>query len=263
MNRCCLCKQYKKINPNEEDKALKELLISWDSEFIYQKCVGESIRINFTIYFAKINFNDFFSDEYVDIECLKLFQKHHVKTLMEGLPLGLAVKFEHKLLEWQNSIASVIAQNLSPPRTSAIPRSAIQSEIPATTINSSLAETSAIATTSSPLITVDSFIYSQNNQIDVETIIKQTTYGIQIITQYEEERKMTDAQRNVIVNGIIDYIYSKNLKMTTALAKDIAEQIVGVFKFEEIVSSYLNLYMYFVFVFYKVYYHNIFPVHLL
>lgn len=188
-----------------------------------------------------------FSDEYVDIECLRLFQKHHVKTLMEGLPLGLAVKFEHKLVEWQNTTPSDIATTLSPTGTSAIPSTVSQPEIPATAINSSPSETSAIATTSSPSIIYNNdSIISQNNQIDVETIIKQTTYGIQIITQYEEERKMTDAQRNVIVNGIIDYIYSKNLKMTTELAKNIAEQIVGVFKFEEIVSSYLNLFCFYI-----------------
>jgi len=64
-------------------------------------------------------------DELIDIEVLQIIQKDHVNEFISKFPIGIKVKFTHKLQEWQkcnpivnlpvNNLSSISVQHSTPP----------------------------------------------------------------------------------------------------------------------------------------------------
>lgn len=132
------------------------------------------------------------------------------------IKLGIQIKFESILMTWQKSkeIAMVTSARSEPGSKNNIDN-----------INELFG--------SEPDCSTSTSTNSHHTiSMDIEKIMKTTSQGRSILSLYENDSKLNEGSRSVVVDLVINYMIQNDIRMTVILAKKTAEAILKVFKTE-------------------------------
>lgn len=140
----------------------------------------------------------------MDIEAFRLINSIQIDKLLKKYPLGVRIKFEHYIKQWQKSKCdnNSSSSNLSTP-----------------SLTSPVSLLSAESLESVPAFSLDD-------------ILKRSTHGSMIINYYESNKKLNETCRNLLVDLIIASLLEEKHPMSTALANHISDIIIGTFTTE-------------------------------
>ncbi|KAE9542344.1 hypothetical protein AGLY_003471, partial [Aphis glycines] len=156
---------------------------------------SKSYRENFKLYFL-VNITILFSDQQIDIEALQYIKDSHIAILLKNFPLGIHIKFEHYIEQFQKKCKSD-ESNLNPGIN---------------IINTN--QTKSI----SPRIQAD--VKYINESFQLEKILLN---NVQV---------WNESCRNLLVEIIINNLIKNHTNMTIKLTNYIADVIVAVFPSE-------------------------------
>jgi len=149
----------------------------------------------------------------MDEEAFRYINSRQIEKLLQKYPLGVHIKFEHYLKQWQNSKSDTNTSNSNLLIPSVTPP-----------ISSSL-----LARSSDPL-----------PEFFLDEVLKRSTHGSMIISNYESNKNLNETCRNLLVDLIIASLFEKKRPMSTALANHISDIIVGTFTTEIKVIHFIN-----------------------
>ncbi|KAL5239943.1 hypothetical protein ACI65C_007353 [Semiaphis heraclei] len=165
---------------NDESIEIWNILKSWKLECVYQTCI----------------------DQFIDIEVLKYMKYRHIEKLLANFPLGIQIKFEKYVNEYQQ-------KQLGP-------------------LDSSFLETKSIPSTSTQRF-VSSNSSTKNlseNCFDLTQILTRSTQGSLIVDYYFKHKHLNESCRTLLVEIIINDLIKRNQTMTINLSNDIANAIL-------------------------------------
>lgn len=156
-------------------------------------------NLNYSIFF-------FFLEQCIDTEAMKYMNSKHIALLLTGFPLGIRIKFEKYIYDYQTK---QVEQNYNP---SVEPK--LMPITPAQNIvSSNLSSSTAI-------------------MFDLATILTKSTQGSIIVDYYYKHKKLNELCRSLLVEIIINDLIKRNCTMTIDLANNIANSIVVSFPSE-------------------------------
>lgn len=89
----------------ESGESVADLLNQWDVPELEEHFNG---KVNIIEKVTNLEIVFYFSAHKVDLTSLKYARYHQLPDLLQNIPWGIKVKFEHCLFEWQKSIVSII-----------------------------------------------------------------------------------------------------------------------------------------------------------
>lgn len=146
----------------------------------------------------------------MDIEAFRYINSIQIDQLLKKYPLGVRIKFEHFVKQWQNSKWD---NNSSDSNLSA----------------SSFTSSSLSARSLEPRL-----VFS------LDEVLKRSTHGSMIINYYESNKNLNEKCRNLLVDLIIASLLEEKRSMSTALANHISDIIVETFN-TEIKVNFINV----------------------
>lgn len=141
-----------------------------------------------------------FKDAYMDEDAFRYINSRQIEKLLQNYPLGVHIKFEHCVKQWQNTNTS-------------------NSNLPTPSFTSPTS--SLLAGSSEPL-----------PEFALDEVLKRSTHGSMIISYYETNKNLNETCRNLLVDLIIASLLEKKRPMSTTLANHISDLIVGTFSTE-------------------------------
>jgi len=141
----------------------------------------------------------------MDEEAFRYIISRQIEKLLQKYPLGVHMKFEHYVRQWQNINSDTNASNSNLPKP----------------LFTSSTSSSLLSGSSEPL-----------PEFSLDEVLKRSTHGSMIISFYESNKNLNETYRNFLVDMIIASLLEKNRPMFTALASHISDIIVGTFTTE-------------------------------
>lgn len=132
------------------------------------------------------------TEEDIDVQTLKYMTSRHCEILTKGFKLGVLIKLEYHLKNWQNQEKSTVSSESSKTSTD----------------------------------------ISDGAQFDLFNILQSSHQGKSLIAQYEENKKFNDLSRQILVDLAVNHMIQNNIKMTVNVAEKIADEIVVQFPTE-------------------------------
>ncbi|KAL5237576.1 hypothetical protein ACI65C_004986 [Semiaphis heraclei] len=170
------------IMSNDEILNLWNILKSWNLGCVYQTCI----------------------DQLIDTDALKYMKSKHIGILLTNYPLGIHIKFEKYLEEYQKNQEQH---------------------------NVSLLKSKIVAETPVQNLTLQSTKPLESG-FDLNEILIKSTQGAMIIDYYHKQKKLNESSRSLLVEIIINDLIKKNRTMTIDLANSISNAIVKSFPTE-------------------------------
>lgn len=130
----------------------------------------------------------------------------HIGLLMANFPLGLRIKFEKYVKNYQQNQLGLI--------------------------DGSLLETKSIPSASTLTPSNSSIMNLPENVFDLGPILTKSTQGRMIVDYYYKQKHLNESCRTLLVEIIINDLIKRNKTMTINLANDIANAIVMSFPSE-------------------------------
>lgn len=146
----------------------------------------------------------------MDEEAFRYINSQQIEKLLKKYPLGVHIKFEHYIKQWQNTKMDINASNSNLPTPSFTPP----------------ASSSLLVGSAEPL-----------PEFSLDEVLKRSTHGSMIISYYESNKNLNETCRNLLVDLIIASLFEKKRPMSTALANHISDIIIGTFTTEIKVNS--------------------------
>ncbi|CAI6373153.1 unnamed protein product [Macrosiphum euphorbiae] len=165
---------------NDECMEIWNILKSWKLECVYQTCI----------------------DKFIDIEVLKYMKYRHVEKLLANFPLGIQIKFEKYVNEYQKKQEEQLYGSLL--ETKSIPSTSTQNVVSSNSSTNDL----------------------PGNCFDLSKILTLSTQGPLIVEYYYKQKHMNESCRTLLVEIIINDLIKRNQTMTINLSNNIANAIV-------------------------------------
>jgi len=148
-----------------------------------------------------------FLEKQIDLEALQYMKDHHFPILLSNFPLGIQIKFEHHVKQYQQSCKV----NKEPPISNKLPM---------------------IQNITGQISHATDDIPSKNTVFQLHSVITSNPNGSFILDYFSKNNVLNESCRNMLVEIIICDIIKKNSSMTVGLANSIANAIVGTFHSE-------------------------------
>ncbi|XP_050066645.1 uncharacterized protein LOC126555811 [Aphis gossypii] len=168
---------------NDEILNMWDILKSWNLECVYQTCI----------------------DQLIDTDALKSMKSKHIGLLLTNFPLGIHIKFEKHLEEYQKNQGQQLDISILKPK--------LITETPVQNLT--------LQNTKPPAV-----------GFDLNDILIKSTQGSMIIDYYYKQKKLNESSRSLLVEIIINDLIKKNRTMTIDLADNISNAIVKSFPTE-------------------------------
>jgi len=159
-----------------------------------------------------INDTILFSDQQIDIEALQYIKEKHIPTLLMNFPLGILIKFEHYVEQYQISLNKSDKPNLNTHLNT----------------NANQSMTNLIL----PGIVDAKKINEPFQHFQLDKILLNNVQGSLILDYYKTNSVLNESCRNLLVEIIINNLITNQTNMTIKLANYIAEVIVTAFPSE-------------------------------
>lgn len=197
-NRSEILRNSKSFDNGDDD--LRSLLMKWNLGSVYETCIG-NIKTKIKIFVLKLIV--FFLEQKIDLEALQLMNDIHFPILLKNFPLGIQIKFEHYVKNYQKSLNSV-------PHIGN--------------------KTSKIINNTDQI--VEKYIPPINQVFQLNSILTNYPQGAFVQDYFKEHNTLSESCRNILVEIIIKDIIKKNCHMTVKLANSIGDAIIGTFPTE-------------------------------
>lgn len=127
----------------------------------------------------------------------------HAELLTIEFKLGVLIKFENNLKNWQIRLNSTVSSSLSENASAELSNKSFNSQ----------------SITDIP----------DNKDIKLEQILQQTSNGISLLENCKNGIELNDGCRTILLDTIINHLIQNKIKMSTKLAENISDEIVSVF----------------------------------
>lgn len=127
----------------------------------------------------------------------------HAELLTKEFKLGVLIKFENNLKNWQIRLNSTVSSSLSENASAELSNKSFNSQ----------------SITDIP----------DNKDIKLEQILQQTSNGISLLENCKNGIELNDGCRTILLDTIINHLIQNKIKMSTKLAENISDEIVSVF----------------------------------
>lgn len=148
----------------------------------------------------------------MNVESFRYINSIQIDKLLKKYPLGVRIKFEHYIKQWQNSKCDNNSSNsnlLTPSLTS-----------PSSSLSAGSLETVPV--------------------FSLDDVLKRSTHGSMIINYYESNKNLNETYRNPLVDLIIASLLEEKRPMSTTLASHISDVIIGTYT-TEMKVNFINI----------------------
>lgn len=149
-------------------------------------------------------------DQCIDTEVMKYINCTHIRILLVNFPIGIQIKFEKYIQDYQNK--EVEQHQISSIKPKSIPVSTTQNIVP-----------------------------TNENIFDLSQILTKSSQGSMVVDYYFKNKKLNESCRTLLVELIINDLIKKNRTMTIDLASQISNAIIMSFPTEIKVRTFLTV----------------------
>lgn len=167
-------------------------------------------------------------EEGVDMEALKVIERHHLNTLLKPFDFGTHIKFEYHLKEWRESIGKPLEPLCCQQISHSSPVYGPQHRAPVSSRSTPYCVTPRVCPTTRPKSVTEPAL---------STILNDTSRGTVLVDIYQQQRKFQEQHRSMLVNTIAQYYDDNSLHLDLASSYRIEKEIVETFPTEQLVYT--------------------------
>ncbi|KAF2887458.1 hypothetical protein ILUMI_18715, partial [Ignelater luminosus] len=159
----------------------------------------------------------------VFVDILKIIEVHHIKRLLKSFDMRTQILFEYHLKEWR----ALLGCPLGICNTQ---RHVISSALPPQSQTTTCSSSIQIEPYSVQSLTPE----SNETNINLSTVLNETTRGVMLTSYYTNFGKFNEEQRSMLINVIAQYLEDKKIQMSLSKSYQLERQILETFPTEKL-----------------------------
>lgn len=134
---------------------------------------------------------------------MRSINSNQISQLLTNYPLGIKIKFEHAVRQWQNTVCKSIS-----------------------------------VSTQSSSKSVEKCVPVQQFQFSLDEILNRSSQGLLVTSYYKEHNNLNETCRNFLIDIIISSLIEQNISMSIDITEKISKIFVETFTSELKVDIY-------------------------